>query len=99
MTLADPLQGNPRIVRRLEHYFRDKNIASDTFSRHRPAAHFLGVQATLWPCLDPTALERAKKLLRRASELLPGSLSPSAGTPRASIRYSRTVLLEDRPFR
>lgn len=73
LTLADLPQGSPRIVRRLEQYFADNNIASGKFSHYLPAAYFLREQATLLPRLDAATLERVEKLFRRVNELLPGA--------------------------
>jgi hypothetical protein len=71
LTPADLPQGGPRIVRRLEQYFRDSNIASGRFNHYLPAAYFLREQATLLPRLDNATLERVEELFRRVNELLP----------------------------
>jgi hypothetical protein len=73
LTLADLPKGNPRIVRRLEQYFRDNNIASGEFSHYLPAAYFLREQATLLPRLDSATLERVEMLFLRVNKLLPGA--------------------------
>jgi hypothetical protein len=70
LTVADLPMGNPRIVRRLEQYFRDNNIAAGEFNHYLPAAYFLGEQTTLLARLDGATLERTETLFRRVNELL-----------------------------
>jgi energy-coupling factor transporter ATP-binding protein EcfA2 len=71
MTLADLPKGSPRIVLRLERYFRDNNIASGRFNHYLPAAYLLREQAVLLPQLGSATLERVQKLFRRVNQLLP----------------------------
>jgi hypothetical protein len=70
LTVADLPMANPQIVRRLEQYFRDNNIAAGEFNHYLPAAYFLGEQTTLLARLDGATLERTETLFRRVNELL-----------------------------
>jgi energy-coupling factor transporter ATP-binding protein EcfA2 len=68
------LNGNdPRIVRRVEAYFRDQGIAGGRFSHYKPAAVLIQEQAALIPQLNSATLDRATSLFTRLNSLLRGS--------------------------
>lgn len=64
-------QNDPRIVRAVEAYFRDHNIAGGRFNHYRPAATLLRQQADLLPQIDQDTIERAGQLFARLNSLLP----------------------------
>jgi hypothetical protein len=71
ITPADLTPGDPRIVRAIEGYFRQHNIAGGKFNHYRPAAFLLREQATLLPMIADTTISRAASLFTRLNELLP----------------------------
>jgi hypothetical protein len=71
ITPADLSPGDPRIVRGVEGYFRQHNIADGKFSHYRPAAVLLREQATLLPMIAASSINRAVGLFTRLNGLLP----------------------------
>jgi len=71
ITLADLNRDDPRVVRAVEAYFRQHNIADGKFNHYRPAAVLLREQAALLPQIGPDTLERAGRLFTRLNGLLP----------------------------
>ena len=70
LSMSALTKGSPRIIRRLEQYFKDNSIAGGTFNHYLPAAYFLEHQATLLPEMDDATLDRAEKLFARVNGLL-----------------------------
>ena len=70
ISLADLNSSDPRIVRQVEAYFRQHNIAGGRFNHYKPAAVLLREQATLVPRLTAQTLERAEQLFVRLNALL-----------------------------
>ena len=70
--VKDLPSGSPRIVKRVEEYFKAKGINGGHFNHYLPAEYFLREQATLIGKVDNSTLERAEKLFARANGLLPG---------------------------
>lgn len=69
LKLSDLPKGNPRIVKRLEDYFKEKNIAGGFFSHFKPAAYLLQEQAKLLGLLDENTVGKAKLLFERVNSL------------------------------
>ena len=61
---------NPRIVKRIEDYFNDYDIAGGHFNHYSPAVYFLKEQVNLGDELDVSTIERAKSLFEKINELL-----------------------------
>jgi predicted ATP-dependent endonuclease of OLD family len=70
LTPADLNPHDPRIVRRIEAYFRDNGIAGGRFNHYRPAAELLRQQAALIPKLSAATLNRAELLFKRLNEVI-----------------------------
>jgi len=62
--------GNPRIVKRIEEYFRQNCINGGSFDHYRPAAYFLKHQAEFLDKIDDATIERANRLFERINGLL-----------------------------
>jgi len=62
--------GNPRIVKRIEEYFRQNYINGGSFDHYRPAAYFLKNQAKFLDKIDDATIERTKRLFERINGLL-----------------------------
>jgi len=71
LTSADLNQHDPRVVRAVEAYFRDHNVAGGKFAHYRPAAVLLREQATLLPQIGQDTIDRAGRLFARLNGLLP----------------------------
>ncbi len=69
ITAADLNPNDPRIVRRIETYFRDNGIASK-FDHYKPAARLLRDQAELMPRIADTTLSRAEQLFTKLNNML-----------------------------
>jgi energy-coupling factor transporter ATP-binding protein EcfA2 len=70
LTPADLNQHDPRVVRTIEDYFRQNNIAGGKFDHYRPAAVLLRYQATLLPQITQPTITRFGQLFARANGLL-----------------------------
>ncbi len=70
LTLEMLTNGNPRIVKRLEDYFKQNNIDNGEFSHFKPAAYFLKNQADLVGLIGSPTIERTSKLFERINALL-----------------------------
>lgn len=71
ISAADLNIHDPRIVRQIETYFRDNNIAGGEFDHYKPAAKLLRDQATLVPKINDATLTNAETLFTRLNSLLP----------------------------
>jgi hypothetical protein len=71
ITEADLNPGDPRIVRAIEAYFRQHNIAGGRFNHYRPAAALLREQASLVPTIADTTITQASMVFARLNGLLP----------------------------
>ncbi len=67
---ADLTEANPRIVKRLESYFKSKDIAKGTFSHYSPAVYLLQKQKDLLKSLDSKTLGFAATIFSQANALL-----------------------------
>jgi hypothetical protein len=63
VALADLVDQNPRIARRIGTYFKAKSIGTGRFSHYRPAAYLQREQGTLLGQIDDATVERAKAML------------------------------------
>ena len=70
ITTADLNPQDPRIVRQVETYFREKHVAGGKFDHYRPAAALLREQAALIPKINATTLDLAEALVHRLNDLL-----------------------------
>lgn len=70
ITTSDLTSRDPRIVRRVETYFKVKGIAGGHLNHYKPAAVLLREQADLGP-ISSTTLARAENLFVRLNGLLP----------------------------
>lgn len=70
ITPADLNPHDPRIVRQIETYFRDNNIAGGKFNHYRPAAELLRQQAALIPKISAATLNKAELLFKRLNEVI-----------------------------
>ncbi|MGW4632399.1 ATP-dependent nuclease [Nocardia sp. NPDC004415] len=68
---SDLNPNDPRIVRQIEKYFRDNDIANGNFSHYKPAAKLLREQEDLVPKLNKGTLDRAEKLFTTLNSMLP----------------------------
>jgi hypothetical protein len=71
ITVTDLNPHDPRIVRQVAAYFRNRNIAGGQFNHYRPAATLLREQTSLIPKISPMTLTRAEQLFSRLNDLLP----------------------------
>ncbi len=69
-TAADINAADPRVVRAVETYFAQNNIADGKFDHYRPAAILLRQQATLLPQIGQDTINRGAQLLQRINTLL-----------------------------
>lgn len=72
LTPTDLNTNDPRIVRQVEAYFRQHNIAGGKLNHYKPAAALLREQTTLVPTLGSTTLGRAERLFIRINQLVKG---------------------------
>jgi ABC-type lipoprotein export system ATPase subunit len=70
ITAADLNRHDPRIVRQIETYFRDKCITGGRFNHYRPAAELLRQQTSLIPKINAATLDKAALLFKRLNELI-----------------------------
>lgn len=70
LTTADINASDPRVVRAVEAYFAQHNIAEGKFTHYLPAAVLLREQATLLPQIGQGTVTRAGQLLQRINALL-----------------------------
>jgi hypothetical protein len=73
LTMKAISDSNPRIVRRLETYFKNENVAGGRFDTYRPAAYLLQKHDELSCELDEATIEKAASLIERINSLLPGA--------------------------
>lgn len=71
IALTDLNANDPRIVRQIEKYFHENNVANGKFSHYKPAAKLLREQATPVVALSATTLTNAENLFTRLNALLP----------------------------
>jgi hypothetical protein len=70
ITAADLNPHDPRVVRQVEAYLRDRGIAGGKFSHLRPATRLLREQATLAPKISSRTLTSAEQLFAKINNLL-----------------------------
>jgi hypothetical protein len=68
LKVADIAKGNPRVVKRIEDYFKANGLGR--FNHYRPAAYFLTNQGKLLPKVSAKALDRAETLVKKVNALL-----------------------------
>ncbi|GAA3036472.1 ATP-dependent nuclease [Actinokineospora globicatena] len=71
ITTGDLNPHDPRIVRKIETYFRDNTIATGNFDHYKPAAKLLREQVALVPNIAEVTLARAEQLFVALNNLLP----------------------------
>jgi hypothetical protein len=82
LTLKSLGKGDPRIAKRIEHYFDNEGIGR--FSHYRPAAYLMRKQADLIARLSENTLEQAAELFARINRTLIGGGLPDPANVRAS---------------
>ncbi|WP_331738548.1 AAA family ATPase [Embleya sp. NBC_00896] len=70
ITESDLNGKDPRIVRQIEAFFKQNNIAGGKFNHYRPAAYLLREQATVLDRIDNATATRAEQLFKRINALL-----------------------------
>jgi predicted ATPase len=70
LALADLVDQNPRIVRRIGTYFKANSTGTGRFSHYRPAAYLQREQGTLLGQIDDPTVERAKAMFTVLNGLL-----------------------------
>ncbi len=70
ITPADLDPRDPRIVRRVEKHFKDRQIDGGRLNHYRPAAALLKERVSLSPKIDQATLERAEQIVARINALL-----------------------------
>jgi hypothetical protein len=70
ITAADLNPNGPRIVRRIETYFRDNNIAGGRFDHYKPAATLLREQVDLTSSIADETLNRVEELFTTLNNML-----------------------------
>lgn len=61
---------NPRIVKRIEDFFKSQSISEGRFNHYRPAVYLLKGQSTLLKKMDPPTIDRAAALFSKINALL-----------------------------
>ena len=89
MTLKTITDGNPRIVQRIETYFKRAGIADGHFDSYKVAAYLLQNHAELRGRIDEPTLEKAASMFERINALLPEqekvSKMVNGGPPRSMV--------------
>ncbi len=89
MTLKTITDGNPRIVQRIEAYFKQAGIADGHFDSYKVAAYLLQNHAELRGRIDEPTLEKAASMFERINALLPEqekvSKMVNGGPPRSMV--------------
>jgi hypothetical protein len=71
ISIADLPTDDPRIVRRVQAFFKENGIAGGEFNQFHPAASLLREYSTFLSGIDAVTLTRAERLFTRLNNLLP----------------------------
>ena len=86
VTMKSITDANPRIVQRLDAYFRRQRIAGGRFDPYRPAALLLQEHSRLRGMISDPTIERAASLFERINSLLPSNGASETGINAAAAR-------------
>ncbi|MCH2307147.1 MAG: ATP-binding protein [SAR202 cluster bacterium] len=70
LTMKSISESNPKILQRIETFFRKSNIAGGTFEPHRPAEYLLNNYHTLQFEIDESTVDKAVQLFDRVNGLM-----------------------------
>lgn len=70
ITPADLNTNIPRVVHKIEEYFRKHGLSNGRFNHYKPAAVLIREQATLIPQISTATLDRAQRLFIRLNSLI-----------------------------
>ena len=70
LTMKSISESNPRILQRIENFFKKSDIAGGKFEPHRPAEYLLNNYHTLQFEIDETTVDRAVQLFDRVNGLM-----------------------------
>ena len=91
VTMKSITDANPRIVYRLQQYFRRNNIAGGRFDPYRPAALMLQHHSHMRGQISDATIERAASLFERINSLLPSNGATESGINAAAARVLAPV--------
>jgi energy-coupling factor transporter ATP-binding protein EcfA2 len=86
VTMKSITESNPRIVQRLDSYFRRQRIAGGRFDPYRPAALLLQRHSQLRGMISDLTVERAASLFERINSVLPTNGASEGGINAAAAR-------------
>ena len=86
VTMKSISDANPRIVQRLDAYFKRQGIAGGRFDPYRPAALLLQEHSRLRGMITDPTIERAASLFERINSLLPSNGASETGINAAAAR-------------
>ena len=86
VTMKSITESNPRIVQRLDSYFRRQRIAGGRFDPYRPAALLLKRHSQLRGMISDPTVERAASLFERINSVLPSNGASEGGINAAAAR-------------
>ena len=92
VTMKSISDANPRIVQRLDSYFRRQRIADGRFDPYRPAALLLQEHSRLRGMISDPTVERAASLFERINSLLPSNGASEHGINAAAARALAPIL-------
>lgn len=92
VTMKSITDSNPRIVQRLDAYFRRQRIAGGRFDPYRPAALLLQEHSRLRGMISDPTIERAASLFERINSLLPSNGASETGINAAAARVLAPIL-------
>ena len=92
VTMKSISESNPRIVQRLDSYFRRHRIAGGRFDPYRPAALLLQEHSRMRGMISDPTIERAASLFERINSLLPSNGASEHGINAAAARALAPIL-------
>ena len=92
VTMKSITDSNPRIVQRLNSYFRRQRIAGGRFDPYRPAALLLQEHSRMRGMISDPTIERAASLFERINSLLPSNGASEHGINAAAARALAPIL-------
>ncbi len=92
VTMKSITDANPRIVQRLDGYFRRQRIAGGRFDPYRPAALLLQEHSRLRGMISDPTIERAASLFERINSLLPSNGASETGINAAAAKVLAPIL-------
>ena len=90
ITMKAITDSNPRIVQRIEAYFKGEGIAGGRFDPYKPAAYLLQKHAEFRGEIDDATIERATSMFERINSLLPSN-GNGAFTSSINVAAARTL--------